>query len=262
MSATLGTIIENLPEIIAEGAKSPLALMALAICVLAIVAVIFFRREGWKVKVPIFLVIAASLVAAVWASYHEWEDQPIPPPPPATRVLVIDSHARRYNRASDLTNAHEIRRIFTQLDQAEHLGIVVSHLLVTSNFDEHDTILAWSPDLVVMHLSSFYAVETRTIEPVRFEQSMTEFRGFVTYLFRNRPGIKVLVYSRQPQRATFRDRRIQALVAGNIEEQRRFLTGFGERARLVVLPSDARFDQPAVVLAMKDALREMLRSRR
>lgn len=54
----------NLPNILAEAAKSPLGISALVILVLAFLAYGLFRRENSKIKVRIFLFIFIGFIAA------------------------------------------------------------------------------------------------------------------------------------------------------------------------------------------------------
>lgn len=68
----------DLPEIIEAGSKSPLAILALCICILAILALSFFRGATERTRVIIFLVILLSFAGALGIAYADWRNRAVP----------------------------------------------------------------------------------------------------------------------------------------------------------------------------------------
>ncbi|WP_324750974.1 hypothetical protein SH591_06175 [Sphingomonas sp. LY54] len=66
----------DLPAIIEAGSKSPLAVLALSICILAILALSFFREASERTRVIIFLVILLNFAGALGIAYADWRNRP------------------------------------------------------------------------------------------------------------------------------------------------------------------------------------------
>jgi hypothetical protein len=68
--------MDKLPAVIEAGSKSPLAILALCICFLAILALTFFRSASERTRVIIFFVILFSFVGALAKAYIDWRNTP------------------------------------------------------------------------------------------------------------------------------------------------------------------------------------------
>lgn len=66
------SFVSNLPKVIEAGSKSGLSFLALAICLLAMLALVFFRQAGERSRVLIFLVILFSFIGSAAAAYYSW----------------------------------------------------------------------------------------------------------------------------------------------------------------------------------------------
>lgn len=62
---------ENLPETIRAGSQSTLGILALIVCVIAIIALFFFRRENSIVKFGVFVILILSFGLFYYAAINQ-----------------------------------------------------------------------------------------------------------------------------------------------------------------------------------------------
>ena len=182
------------------------------------------------------------------------------PPNKETKVLVIDSYVRRYDQTKKVTNADFLTDFAQSVGATIRKKVDARHILVEPGYAHFDFVLEKSPDLMIIHMSSFFGSNNTTIDPKEFTQAMVEFQTFVRYMLDNNKELRLLVYTREiPDRGEW-TKEIHTLVLDNLVSQKRFLKGLSPRATVLMLPWDAKFTDPKVAAATRQAIRQALQS--
>jgi hypothetical protein len=107
-------------------------------------------------------------------------------------VVIMDSSAIKYNPETPGSNARQIREILSDFKSY----IRTSYEAVYKGYDADRAVIQRRPDLIIIHLSSFYDESKEGgINQTELERSDAEFRSFVTLICKKTKA-KVLVYTR------------------------------------------------------------------
>jgi len=157
-----------------------------------------------------------------------------------------------------LTNADYLTEFAESVGKTMGKNVQSEHILVGPGFTRFDYALEKRPDLMIIHLSSFFGSTNKTIDPAEFTESMVEFQTFMQYMLDNVKKLHVLVYTRDiPEKGVW-TASTHKLVIDNLARQKQFISDRKPRMSLVVVPWDAKFSNPKVSLDMHQAIRTAL----
>jgi hypothetical protein len=177
-----------------------------------------------------------------------------------TRVVVIDSYVRRYDQSKQITNADYLKDEAVSVGTTIDKKVQAEHILVGPEWGKFNNVLVEHPDLIVIHMSSFFGSTNARIDPNEFAAAMSEFQTFITYILGNTKKTHILVYTRDVPNEGVWAPETHKLVLDNLAKQTAFLEQRKSRVSLVMLPWDAKFDNPQVKATIDNAIRQALES--
>lgn len=173
----------------------------------------------------------------------------------AFRIVVMDSKIRVYNTTNYATNAQKVRAIIREMPHS----FKVTTELTIPNYDQEEYIIEQKPDLIVIHLSSFYPFD-RNISDVdlrALDKADSEFRQFVEYVL-NKAKTKILVYTRGPPDLNRFKSEIAAGIQRGWNRQNDFIGKHRDRVRLYVLPKGMTFEDRQAARDLKNQVSDIL----
>lgn len=174
------------------------------------------------------------------------------------KIILIDNYARRYDENSQETNAYYISNIIGKIAQSENIKVDAEQILVGPEFNNHASIINKRPDLVIIHMSSFFGSTNSKINRDEFKKAMQDFQLFVSYLLKNskNPSLRVLVYTRLIPESGIWDTETHKLVKDNFEAQTKFISDLNGKVDLFTVPWGSKFVEPSTSILTEDFLRK------
>ena len=176
--------------------------------------------------------------------------------PKPIEVVIMDSSELKYHPNTPGSNARLIREMIDDFRVPVH----TTHELAYKGFDNDQVIIDRTPDLIIIHLTSFYDREKKGgLDLAELERSDREFQSFISLMY-EKTDAKFLIYTRGLSDIDMLPAEQHAAVKRGYARQKEFISKppIGNRAKLFEISSPNRFEDGVVKRDFKALFQSML----